>query len=339
MVTLKLSGGTVYDPGNGIDGEVKDIWIRDARITTPPDRAEGFREIDLTGMVVMPGGVDMHCHVAGPKVNAARKMQPEQARRLARLGAAPGVSDIITTGFNYTALGYTTCFDAAVSPLASRYLHHEIADLPNLDAGFFVLVGNNHYVLEATSDGDSDQLDSFLGWLLNRTGAYAPKIVNPGGVELFKQRPTGNATDLDQNIDGFKTTPRKILEAITRSANRLALPHPVHIHANNLGIPGNWSTTLETMRAVEGSRAHLTHIQFHSYGGGAVEESAMTSQVAPLADFVNAHPDLSVDVGQVVFGPATSMTGDGPLGYFLQQISGNKWYCADTEDSFPYQDE
>ena len=32
------------------------------------------------GMVVMPGGVDIHCHIAGPKVNLARKLQPEDHR-------------------------------------------------------------------------------------------------------------------------------------------------------------------------------------------------------------------------------------------------------------------
>ena len=29
----------------------------------------------------MPGGVDMHCHIAGPKVNVARKMRPEEKRK------------------------------------------------------------------------------------------------------------------------------------------------------------------------------------------------------------------------------------------------------------------
>ena len=28
----------------------------------------------------MPGGIDMHCHIAGPKANMARKMRPEEKR-------------------------------------------------------------------------------------------------------------------------------------------------------------------------------------------------------------------------------------------------------------------
>lgn len=185
--------------------------------------------------------------------------------------------------------------------------------------------------MECIANRDSAGLQSFLGWLLNRVGGYAPKIVNPGGVELWKQSVNGNARDLDQNIDGFNVTPRKIIQSITTAANALALPHPVHIHTNNLGMPGNWETTLETMKTVDGLRAHLTHIQFHSYGGGGADAETICSKVQPLADFINGQKNITVDVGQVMFGRTTSMTGDGPLGHFLQKISGEKWVSADTE--------
>jgi formylmethanofuran dehydrogenase subunit A len=32
-----------------------------------------------------------------------------------------------------------------------------------------------------------------------------------------------------------------------------------------------------------------------------------------------------------MFGRTTSMTGDSPLGYFLHNVSGEKWYSVDTE--------
>ncbi|HSB80193.1 MAG TPA: formylmethanofuran dehydrogenase subunit A, partial [Candidatus Methylomirabilis sp.] len=107
------------------------------------------------------------------------------------------------------------------------------------------------------------------------------------------------------------------------------LPHPVHIHSNNLGVAGNWETTLHTMQALEGRRAHLTHVQFHSYGG---EPGALpSSRVADLAEYVNSHDNLSVDVGQVMFGDTTTMTGDGPLEYFLHGVTGRKWFNGDVE--------
>ncbi len=33
---FKIAGGTVYDPANGIDGQVRDIWIAGERIVEPP---------------------------------------------------------------------------------------------------------------------------------------------------------------------------------------------------------------------------------------------------------------------------------------------------------------
>jgi len=53
--------------------------------------------------------------------------------------------------------------------------------------------------------------------------------------------------------------------------------------------------------------------------------------VIQLAEYVNTHANITVDVGQVLFGETTSMTGDGPLGYFLSKVYGGKWFSADTE--------
>ena len=80
---FKIAGGYVYDPANGIDGQVRDLWIQDGRIvqavTDPAVRPT--RILDAAGLVVFPGGIDMHCHIAGPKVNVARKMRPEEKRK------------------------------------------------------------------------------------------------------------------------------------------------------------------------------------------------------------------------------------------------------------------
>ena len=86
---LKISGGYVYDPLHGLDGQVRDVWIEGGKIVAPPDdpTVRPARTLNASGLVVMPGGVDMHCHIAGPKVNMARKMRPED-RRLARTGLA-----------------------------------------------------------------------------------------------------------------------------------------------------------------------------------------------------------------------------------------------------------
>ncbi|MSR58986.1 MAG: formylmethanofuran dehydrogenase subunit A [Planctomycetaceae bacterium] len=340
MSQLKISGGTVYDPKNGVDGVIRDIWIENGRVVAAPTDAnqKAHRVLDATGLVVMPGGVDMHCHIAGPKVNTARKMMPETKRLaekvhrtpLTRSGTMGSVPSTFATGYKYAGMGYTTAFDAAIPPLAARHVHEEFGDTPIIDKGFFVLVGNNHYVLQQIRDNEPEKLKGFIGWLLNAAKGYAAKIVNPGGVEIWKSG-GGDAAGLDSPVDHFGVTPRQIVTGVAQAAMDLGLPHPVHIHCNNLGLPGNWQTTLATMQALEGRRAHLTHIQFHSYGGNPDDQSTFCSEVPRLAEYFNTHPNLTTDVGQVLFGETTSMTGDGPLGYFLHQVYGRKWFSSDTE--------
>jgi formylmethanofuran dehydrogenase subunit A len=340
MTLLKIAGGTIYDPLNNLDGVVQDVWIRDGKIVAPPVEpdARPDKVLDATGLVVMPGGVDMHAHIAGPKVNLARKMRPEDKRKApvvrrtptTRSGTTGSVPSTFATGYLYAGMGYTTAFDAAIPPLSARHAHEEFHDTPIIDKGFFLLFGNNHYVLRQIAANEPERLRAFVAWLLAAGKGYAVKLVNPGGVEVWKEG-GDNIHELDAQVEHFGVSPRQIITSLAQTAMDLGLPHPVHIHCNNLGLPGNWRTTLATMQALEGRRAHLTHIQFHSYGGEANEQSKFSSKVPELAEYVNNHPNLTVDVGQVLFGETTSMTGDGPLGYYLHKVTGRKWANADTE--------
>lgn len=340
MSLLCVKSGTVYDPRHGIDGEVRDLWMRDGKMIAPPadPGIRPDRTIDATGMIVMPGGVDMHCHIAGPKVNTARKMMPDEKRvappirrtALTRSGTGGSVPSTFATGYLYAGLGYTTAFDAAIPPLTARHTHEEFHDTPIIDKGFYVLMGNNHYIMKQLAANEPERLRHFVSWLLNATKGYACKLVNPGGVEVWKAT-GGNAHGLDDHVDHFNVTPRQIITGVAQAAGELGLPHPVHIHCNNLGLPGNWQTTLETMKALENRRGHLTHIQFHSYGGDPDDQATFCSQVPALVDYINSQENLTVDVGQVMFGQTISMTGDGPLGYFLHKVMGRKWFSGDTE--------
>ena len=344
---LRISGGAVYDPANGVDGAVRDVCIEGDRIVAelPGDAPR----LDATGLIVMAGGVDIHSHVAGPSVNHARRLLPEEhgmdpvpAPRLedgtpARAGTGGTVPSTFATGYRYAGLGYTTAMEAAIAPLGARHAHAELDDTPILDAGFFVLLGNDDYLLRQIAAGESARARDYAAWLLGVTRAYAIKIVNPGGVSLWKSGGDPgrrNVTGLDDAVGSSAVTPRKILETLCAAANELGLPHPVHVHCNNLGQPGNYATTLESMKALGGQRAHFTHLQFHSYGGepGKPWQSAARDVI----EYVNGHPEASVDVGQVMFGPATTVTADSPVEYLLASSTGGvgggrKWVNVDIE--------
>ncbi|MEZ6141960.1 MAG: formylmethanofuran dehydrogenase subunit A [Zavarzinella sp.] len=335
---LKIANGTIVDPRNHPTRYVGDLWVLGGTIIPPPQiKQQPDQIIDASGMIVMPGGVDMHAHIAGPKVNYARKLRPERqrlqprvAQGLQRSGTAGVTPTTFTTGYLYAGLGYTTVFDAAVPALGARHAHEEFHDTPAIDKGCFILAGNNTYAMKLIQERRPEELTSYLGWLLQATYGYALKVVNPGGVENWKLG-WAHQTVLDSVVEGYGITPRDIIQQISGAADRLQLPHPMHLHCNQLGLPGNWQTTLQTMQALEGSRAHLTHIQFHSYGGEPDDQSTFCSRVPDLVAYVNDHPNLSIDVGHVVFGHTTSMTGDGPLGNYLHQVTGNKWFNSETE--------
>ena len=332
---LRLVGGTVHDPANQVDGDMRDLCIEDGRIVA--NVPDGSPTLNVQGMIVMPGGVDIHSHLASSSCNHARRLLPEEhaadpaARpRLAegefpRSGTGGTVPSTFTTGYRYAGLGYTTVFDAAVAPLSARHSHAELDDTPCVDGGVFILMGNDEYLLRQIASGEMERARDYAGWLLGSAGGYAIKVVNPGGIEAWKSGQR-NLNGIDEPLTGRGITARDILDTLTSVGNELKLPHPVHIHCNNLGMPGNAEITLASMRAVAGRRAHFTHLQFHSYGGPGWKSAA-----APLMEYVNAHPELSVDVGQVMFGPGTTITADGPVEYLLHRSSGRKWVNIDIE--------
>jgi len=342
---LRITGGAVYDPANGIAGVVQDVCIEDGKVVT--GLPAGAPRLDASGMVVMPGGVDIHSHIAGSSVNHGRRLQPEEhavdpvpAPRLdgpdgggggpARSGTGGTIPSTFATGYRYAGLGYTTAMEAAVAPLCARHAHAELDDTPIIDAGLFALLGNDEYLFRQIAAGERARARDYAAWVLRAAGAYAIKVVNPGGVELWKRgAPPRNVTGLDDPVGSTAVTPRRILETLTDAGNELGLPHPVHIHCNALGQPGNAATTLETMQTLASRRAHFTHLQFHSYGGG--RDKGWQSGAKDVIEYVNAHPEVSVDVGQVMFGPATTLTADAPVGYLLHASSGRKWVNVDVE--------
>ena len=65
MTDLLLKGGTVIDPSQGLNG-VQDIAVQDGKIEAigPGLSSEGAtRVVDVSGMTVIPGMIDLHAHV------------------------------------------------------------------------------------------------------------------------------------------------------------------------------------------------------------------------------------------------------------------------------------
>jgi len=333
-----IKGGIVYDPLNGIFGEEMDISIENGKVV---EEAENKEEIDAKGLLVMPGGVDAHAHIAGAKVNTGRIMRPDDGRigiepktDLLRPSSGYTVPNCYAMGYRYARLGYTTSFEAATPIIESRHTHEELEEIPIIDKGALTLFGNNWEVLECVRDGDVDKLAAFIAWGLRASRGYGVKVVNPGGGEAWGFG--GNVKGLDDPVPDFDVTPREIIRSLMEANEILRLPHSVHLHTNNLGKPGNYETTLETLKAVEGIKAsvdrqslHITHMQFSSYGGSGWAD--FESKAPEIADYFNKHDQFTMDMGQLIFGSATTMTADAPLEYSNARLLHAKWSNHDIE--------
>jgi formylmethanofuran dehydrogenase subunit A len=335
-VRLQIKNGVVFDPLNGISGEVMDIFIEDGKIV---EECKAERIIDASGKLVFPGGIDIHAHVAGPKVTSGRILRPEDHRigvekRWNGIHSGTGFSIPSTrvTGYRYARMGYTTVIEAAMPPLEAKHTHEEMVSIPIIDNAALTLFGNNWNVMELVRNEDYDSLSSFIAWMLRTTKGFGVKLVNPGGVENW-----GWGKDVDSihsKVLHFDVTPAEIIRSLAIVNDRLKLPHSIHIHFNNLGHPGNYETTLESMKLVEdlkGERQsmHATHLQFHSYGGEKWKD--MCSKSEEIAKYINKHEHITADMGQVIFGDTTTMTSDGPMEFSLYKLSGRKWSNHDVE--------
>jgi formylmethanofuran dehydrogenase subunit A len=331
---LRIKGGKVYDPANGVDGVIRDVCIAAGRIVAD---AEGGRTIDATGMVVFPGGVDVHTHVAGAAINFARAMTPEDHRKahpflrtpLRRAGVGGATPTTFATGYLYAGMGWTTVVEAAVPLLTAKHTHEELRDTPIVDKGCLLLMANNEILMDLLAAGETERARHVVAWMMGAAKVYGIKAVNPGGVAAWKWGK--DAKTLSDPIEGYeKVTPAKIIAGLARIVDDLRLPHPLHLHCNNLGNPGNFKTTLETMKLLEGNRAHMAHLQFHAYGGD--DWQTIRSEAVAIAEYFNAHKNLTADAGAILFGDAVTITADGPWQHLLYQLTGRKWGNLDVEN-------
>ena len=183
-MTTKLAGGRVYDPLNAIDGQVMDLWLRDGRIVPAPEGGSTHEVIDCTGKVVMPGGIDLHSHIGGGKVNIARMMLPEEHRAhlhhrhgACRSGSGHASPSTFTTGYAYARMGYTMAFEPAMLPANARQAHQEMADIPLLDKGAYVLLGNDDLFLKLVQErAGPDAIADYVAWTLAATQALANSV-------------------------------------------------------------------------------------------------------------------------------------------------------------------
>lgn len=328
-----LKEGRVIDPANGVD-TVRDIWIEAGRIIDSPGKgAKAAETIDLAGKFVMAGAIDIHTHVAGGNVNTSRLLLPEQHGNVEpHLDQQPFSTarwSTYDTGRRYAEMGFTMVVEPAVAPAGALQAHMEMADIPYVDRAGLAVLGNDDFLLEQLRSRAGDAaIDDYVAWTLRTTRCLGIKTINAGGAAAFKDNV--RTFSLDDDVPSYSLTSRQILEALQGSVERLGIAHPLHVHSNNLGVPGNIESVLATIEAARGMRMHLAHIQF--YGYGAEGKRGFSSAAARLAEAVKANPNITVDIGQVMFGQTVTVSSDVLRQFTSRKLAQpKKWVVWDGE--------
>jgi len=328
----RIKGGRIIDPANGHDG-IGDIWMRDDRIVEAPPAATADTTYDATGKIVMAGAIDIHSHIAGWSVNTARLLLPEF-----RLGSAarPGSTPLSNAGWAafeigclYAAMGFTTVVEPAVSPHYALHAHLELADIPIIDKATLAVLGNDDFLLGLMRARESAAVvRDYVAWTLAATRSLGIKVINAGGAAAFKENV--REFSFDDVVPSYGVSSRAIVRTLQHAVNELGVPHPLHVHCNNLGIAGSADSALTTIAAADGLPLHLAHLQFYGYGkeGGR----GFSSAAARLAEAVNAAQSVTIDVGQVMFGQTVTVSLDVLRQFKARnQARPRKWVILDGD--------
>jgi formylmethanofuran dehydrogenase subunit A len=329
----RIAGGRIIDPANERD-EVGDIWMRDGRIVEPTG-ARADATYDAAGKIVMAGAIDIHSHIAGWNVNTARllmsvKREPGQSLTAA-VPLARARSSTFETGCLYAAMGFTTVVEPAVSPHYALHAHLELADTPIIDKAILTILGNDDYLLGLLHADEGDAaIEDYVAWTLEMSRGLGIKVVNAGGAAAFKENM--RSFSFDDIVPSYGVSSRTIVKALQRAVHELGVPHPLHVHCNNLGLAGNVETALTTIAAAEGLPLHLAHLQFYGYGKEG--DRGFSSAAASLAEAVNASESVTIDVGQVMFGQTVTISSDVLRQFNARgRASPRKWLILDGDSN------
>ncbi len=245
---IELRGGYVCDPRSAEPSSVRSVFLRDGRIISEEvargggNGAENRQVIDVSDCIVMAGAIDAHTHIGGGKVNLARMMLPERIKRermfedSIRPLSCP-VPSTIETGRRYLEMGYTACFEPAMIPAGARHAHLEMGDIPWLDTGGYVMLGNEELLLKLIAEkSPMSMIRDYVGWMVEAHQSLAVKVVNAVAVSAYKCG--RQLVGIDDPHPVYGVTARQVLFCLARAVDELQLTHPIHVHCSDLGFPG-----------------------------------------------------------------------------------------------------
>ncbi|MBS7288154.1 MAG: amidohydrolase family protein [Candidatus Freyarchaeota archaeon] len=296
MSGLILKNGIVFDPLNGIEGEKMDIMVRDGVVVEQVNEKE-CKVIDAKGMMVVPGGIDCHTHVASQTLNFARM-----------IGMKVSLPESI--GEAYLRIGYTFIVDAGFPFSKALHTHVMLERLHSLDRACMLLLDSNLFMVVLAQEKDVEAAVNTIAWLLKASKAYGVKLVNPLSSEVWTWKKEWKGSS--EKIRHLEISPLEYAKFVLSVLQRLNVPSPLYLHPDGAGQVGGYEKAIEVLDELKGSgRVHLVHAQFYTLGDGKVcaEE---------LAKYLSSSDNLEADAGCGMFNEGFLISNDA---YFAESTS------------------
>ena len=159
----KIAGGRVFDPAQGWEGEVRDLYLDGDRIVPSLPKVEAI--IDARGQAVVPGGIDLRGQVATYGLNFLRLW-----------GIVPSPGKLTET---YAALGYTHVHEPFLTLATAAYVHRELAALPVVDVSASFVINLRDLDLWLKDGERLLEMAETLQFFREKTRALNFRVVEP----------------------------------------------------------------------------------------------------------------------------------------------------------------
>lgn len=224
MDKLLIKNGSVFDPLNDIEGEVKDILIEGGKIVEKFSNQTAIKEIDAKNKTVIPSAVDIHTHIASQQVNWIRLLGSKN-KKFQELWEGMTLKGVAR---EFISKGYTFVVEANVFPSLAKQTIFNFKSLPVLDKAALLNISNLWPLELEFQRGSEQQASEFLSDLLFLTKSYGFKIYNPFEAENWNFQKLRENLKIKGRLYNF--TPLDVYKNCTKYNEYLGLPHSVHAH-------------------------------------------------------------------------------------------------------------
>jgi len=245
-MNIKITGGRLYDPAQGLDGAQQDLFIQGDRIVS--HLAKTDRVIEARGQIVVPGGIDLRGQVATYGLNFLRLWN-----------RFPSLKEL---GQLYAAAGYTHVHEPFLTLYTAGYVHRQLAAIPLVDTSASLVLNLRDLDNSLKSPGQLQEVGQAIKSLQEKTRSLDLRLLEP--FVRYRQSFYSHRT-----LETAKT-----LEALTRLALdwdfcfaleagceilEMPLPEPGVFHLAALGraVTDNRLLELALARLAEGVTADL----------------------------------------------------------------------------------